>query len=256
MPIKFRRGSVLATRHHRIYAVRRWLLIGSICTGLLLTMAVVLWSSGGLDRLLLLTARQLQSWAGVSAAPLASGGNTNPPSYEEQLRRRLGLDWTILAGRWRLDDGVITYVGPDGQTDHGLILSAERLWNGSLETVVQIADDPTAQAQIVFSHNPVTRAFYAAGVGDTHAYALQSFTRAAQLVQVFGQRQDIGVNTRYRLKLSLSGDRYSLSINNVKVMSGALPTPPFSDRVGLYVSGEGPVSFESFQVQVREPPAR
>lgn len=236
--------------------MRRWLLTGSMLIGLLLGILLLIGVSGGLDRLLLLTARQLQSWAGVSSSgtPAPSGRIEAPLSYEEQLRRRLGLDWTILAGRWRLDDGVITYLGPDEQANYGLILSRERLWNGSLETLVQIADDPTAQAQIVFSHNPVTRAFYAAGVGDTHAYALQSFTTTAKLVQVFGQRQDISIDTRYRLNLTLLGDRYSLSINDVKVMSGVLPTPPFSDRVGLYVSGEGPISFEAFQVQGREPP--
>jgi len=233
--------------------LRKPLLIVSVFVGLLLALAGTVLLTGDLDRLLLSTAAQLQRWSGV--VPTAADATaTTAASYEDRLRQRLGLDWTILAGRWRVEDGVVTYLGPDDRAGHGLILSRQGLWNGSLETVVRIAGGPDTQAQIAFSHNPVTRAFYAAGIGDTHAYALQAFTDAAQLVQVFGQRQDIGSDASYRLTLRLTGEQYSLSVNDVKVMSGVLPTPPFSDRVGLYATGDGPVSFRAFQVEAREPP--
>jgi len=233
--------------------LRRFFLVALSLVCLLLATAGAVWLGGGADRLMLVTADRLQRWAGVAPvapAPMASATG----SYEDRLRRQLGLDWTILAGRWRLEEGVITYLGPDERADHGLILSRERLWNGTLAAQVRIGTDSDAQAQLAFSHNPVTRFFYAAGIGDTHAYTLQAFTDATRLLQVFGQRQDIGSDAAYRLSLDLIGDQYSLSVNDVKVMAGALPSPPFSDRVGLYVTGEGPVSFRDFQVEAREPP--
>lgn len=235
--------------------MRKVVLLGLILAGLALAMTGVVFMAGGLDRLMLATAARLQHWSGAVTSSTGDGAQPSSPiSYEDRLRQRLGLDWTILAGRWRLDDGVITYLGPDDGDGHGLIISRERLWNGALEAVVRISGGPTAQAQIAFSHNPVTRAYFAAGIGDTHAYALQSFAEAPQLIQVFGQRGDIDGGTDYRLRLGLDGDQYALSVNDVKVISGALPAPPFSDRVGLYVTGDGPISFQSFQVEAREPP--
>jgi hypothetical protein len=170
-------------------------------------------------------------------------------------------DWAMLAGRWKREDSILTYLGPEDPGvafAHGLALSSGHFRNGSVTARVSLEHIDQSGGGILFGYNSSTGAYFTAGlVGYGQAYVLSEFVpgTGSRGLRVLGSPTNLEADTFYELQLELQGQNVSLTVNHVKIFQEHLPSPLTGDQIGLYAWGQTNVTFEALTWQSAPPRA-
>ncbi len=179
------------------------------------------------------------------------------------------MDWIILEGKWEITRELVRYLGPKdpkSSENYGLILYKGRVWNGTIETTINFTGK-LKSAKIVFSYNPVTKSFYTAGLGrsgnnysfkttelggEPSAFALEYYRHDYwESFYIFRNLADLTPETDYHTKILIEGDKVTLIVNEVKLITSILPVPMFSDQVGIFVDSSGRVEFKNTKLNAK-----
>jgi hypothetical protein len=168
-----------------------------------------------------------------------------------------------LYGVWEVvdDDSSVTFRNrrsPDVPESHGLALIGHNIDDGSIECTIRIpAAKPSSGASVVFRANGQEK-YFAAGIGGwEYAYSLFEgnnlrFTRVAGA----GNVGNIVDGRNYAVRITLEGQRVSLSVDEVKVLDYRGLGTIGGTAVGLFAfSGTQEVVFSNLRVDDRSPKA-
>ncbi len=166
------------------------------------------------------------------------------------------MSFVLIAGRWRIDGANATYLGPDEREEPiGICLAPTRFRSGTLAVHTTLTSSDGV-ARVIIGYNAATGSYYSIGIGGSgYAYLINEFIpgRGWLPVQARGSVSQVRTGSPYRLEVEVSGQRVSLSVDGVRVLEDALPSPLQGDQVGLFAGGTAEVAFENFQVSGNEP---
>lgn len=161
-----------------------------------------------------------------------------------------------IAGRWRFEGTTAVYLGPDERNQpYGVSLAPTRFRSGSISALA-IVKDSKVSARLVVGFNAGTGAYYSVGIGGyEYAYVIDEFTpgRGWRAVRAAGASSQIRTEKPQALKVTVSGQRLSLSVDSVRVLEDAVPSPLQGDQVGHFAWGEQEVTFKDFTVHGDRP---
>lgn len=142
-----------------------------------------------------------------------------------------------LYGKWTKEGDGIVFTGTDGEAEDGLALFGYDLEDGEIEADINLSRGPEhgrASAMVVFRANGQEH-YYMAGVGSGGAATLleggvqRPFTTLASA----GNSANIEPDRTYKLKIVLEGQKVSVFVDSIRVISTALPRPA-GTGVGLF----------------------
>jgi len=170
--------------------------------------------------------------------------------------------WAAIEGLWKFDNTCAKYLGPKSSSNQapiGIALSNLRLRSGIIESEIHFGGNPKDIAgHIIFGYNPLTKAYYSAGIGAfTYAYTISVFipTQGWRAVGAAGFEDNLSSDKRYSFRVEIAGQRVSLAVNNIRVVQVDLPSPLSGDQVGLYAWGQIPIDFVQTRVVTQKPKA-
>lgn len=160
-------------------------------------------------------------------------------------------DWVAVAGRWEFENGTARYVGPDPQSKYpyGIALAAERFRKGTIQTEVSFGERPAKSAgRLLFGYSAATQEYYSVGIGGySYLYALDQYlpNLGWRAVMELGSRDALHPRSQFHIRTRITGQRASLSVNDVPVLDGYLPRPLLGNQAGLFAWGEDTVEFRN-----------
>jgi hypothetical protein len=161
-----------------------------------------------------------------------------------------------LQGRWQFERGKAKYLGPDDPAQPvGLCLAASRFRSGLSRVNVQISNHKAA-ARVAIGFNSATGGYYSIGLGGyDSAYVVDLFTpgRGWAAVGARGSSSQLELGRLYDLAVEVRGQRVSLSVDGVGVLTVPLPSPLRGDQAGLFAWGTDSVTFSEFLLSGNEP---
>jgi hypothetical protein len=175
------------------------------------------------------------------------------PDSEEY---RPATRWAALVGHWDFDDGNATYEAP-GDIGYGLAISDLELWSGSVCADVTLPD-PASAGRIVLGHEASSSAYCSLGVGhETFAYYLDGFAGPIgwRALRAEGLNDNLRADTPYSVAVYVEGQRISMEVDGIAVLSADLPAPLVGPQVGAIGWAKGPVRFTNVRANPELPSA-
>jgi hypothetical protein len=159
---------------------------------------------------------------------------------------------------------VISYLGPtqDVTPGHGLAICDAHFYHGDLQAVAMFPNSPDppnlfdATAGLVFGYEARTNAYYMVQLAaHGRAYSISQSVPAFGWVAVksVGSAENLQAGKRYRMRVSVSGQRVSFSVDGVVVIDSLLPQPLQGDGVGLYAYSNTPVVWTNLTLSPQRP---
>jgi hypothetical protein len=120
-----------------------------------------------------------------------------------------------------------------------------------------IFDNPVQESvcDLVFFHNPATRAFMTAGISNEVLYGIKSFETRWQPYAVTGEPNRLEAGVTYHLECRLRGSLVTLLSEGVEVVTHNLPVALPQSQVGVWCRGTTDIHVRSFKVTAEEPTA-
>ncbi len=161
-----------------------------------------------------------------------------------------------IAGRWQFEAEHARYVSPDevARVSYGLAVSNIRVRTGTLKAAVSLGRTTEAAGRIAFGYSAATGAYFTAGLGGyKYAYVLDEFRPGVgwSAIRTAGSLENVVPNQEYEIAVSLRGQRVSLSVDGVRVVTGTLPNPLLDDQVGIFAWGDAEIRFRQLHAEVQ-----
>ena len=163
--------------------------------------------------------------------------------------------WAPIMGDWDLGDTRAEYLGSN-TASRGILLGHSQLGNGTVSTAVTLSDDVDA-GRILLGYNSPNSRYVTAGLGGYgEAYVISEFDPDLGWTRLdgAGSRSNLQSDRSYRVEVKLDGQRLTLTVEGIRVLSHVLPQPLASGQVGLLAWGVGSVAFGPLEV-VASPPS-
>ena len=169
---------------------------------------------------------------------------TNPDSDGSMMRR-----WAPIMGRWSVDAEGLRYLGPqpDSVSPYGICVTSDDFSDGRVEARVRF--DGTEGGRILLGYRSLTERYLMVGLGGwRRAYTIGEFdpTFGWRGLSVGGTAENLSSTHRYDVKVTTTGQRISLSVDDVRVLEHILDKPLTGGQVGLFAWGDKPVEFGPF----------
>jgi hypothetical protein len=153
-----------------------------------------------------------------------------------------------IDGRWEFGGDTASYLGPIVPREPvGVCLSPSSFRTGVARVRVKFSEiDRNSAAQILFGYNPATGAYFYSGLGGHGlAYLINMFVpqRGWQVIAGRGATAQLSSGREYSLEIQVRGQHVSLSVDGVRAVETALPTPLAGNQGGLFAWGEHRVEF-------------
>lgn len=162
----------------------------------------------------------------------------------------------IFQGEQQLPDKSTLFNSLIGQSSpDGIILFEDMISNGVIETTVSFAElGKDDLAQIIFNYQSDS-CYMCAGVGNTLAkYGFNYINGLANTINSTGFMEELPT-TQFDIRLHLSGSLLELSVNDIKVLSSAIPLFVNHTHAGIFVRSRGKVTISDFKVNCKNPEA-
>jgi hypothetical protein len=159
--------------------------------------------------------------------------------------------WAPIVGRWTIDNGTVTYNGPEEGVSHpfGICLSNARFGEGKIKVKVELSADTAGR--VVFGYRSQGESYWTVGLGGyQRAYVLSEFDPSFgwRGTSVLGSQANLVPNKKYELEAKLSGQRVYFAVDHVRVLEHVLEQPVTSGQVGVFAWGERKVEFGDMAV--------
>jgi hypothetical protein len=174
-------------------------------------------------------------------------------------KRSKESSWLAVAGRWSFQGRTATYLGPDrDDLPHGIALSSHRARKGHATVSVALSEIKGTAGRILFGYDSRSQAYFTAGLGGHGmAYLLDEYIpgRRWQALRGHAAAESLTPEKPASIRVDLTGQRMSLSIDDIKLISENLPHPLLGDQIGLFAWGQSQVTFSNLQVSAGKPQA-
>src|SRR5215211_543314 len=166
--------------------------------------------------------------------------------------------WAALAGQWSFEGPHAHYNGPDPDeplADLGLAVTDETLLKGTVSALISLPDT-TAAGRLMFGHDPETGEHLSCGIGGGRwAYVLDQFVLGRGWITLLarGFHTNLAPDTEYAVTVAVFGQNAGLFVDDVLVLSHALPGPLPGRQAGVVAWGSGGVRFRDVEIG-KEPP--
>jgi hypothetical protein len=178
------------------------------------------------------------------------------------LQTERARSWAPIVGRWSIEPEHVRYRGPQNagsSRPFGICVSNADLSDGSVSVRVSlsgIAENPSwrTEGKIVLGYHSPTERYVMAGLGGWHrAYTIGEFDPAFgwRSLSVAGIEENLAPEQQYKLRVTLTGQRVSVAVDDVRVLDHTLDKPISGGQVGLFAWGNGTVDFSGFSVDSR-----
>jgi hypothetical protein len=162
--------------------------------------------------------------------------------------------WAPITGRWSIKPELLRYLGPqqDPRYPFGICVTNADLSDGSVSTRVRLSEN--TEGRILLGYRSPTERYLMAGLGGWgFAYTIGEFEPAFgwRGLAVAGSSANLSPERPYEVKAAVTGQRISLSVDDVRVLDHVLEKPLTGGQLGLFTWGEQPVEFTSFAVERR-----
>ena len=162
--------------------------------------------------------------------------------------------WAPITGYWQLHENWVAFNGQPAAL-RGVLLGPARIGSGTVQATITLADAaPNSAGHILLGYISPDRPYLTVGLGggdnNSEAYVVSEFapnTGWRRLIGV-GERANLLVEHPYDVEVSINGQRLSLSVDGIRVITHTLPQPPETGQVGLFAAGDGTVTFEQVAV--------
>jgi hypothetical protein len=165
---------------------------------------------------------------------------------------------TPIDGLWEFDHKSATYKGPNSPNPIGMILTPKSLRSGEIEfkaKFTEITKDGCARA--VLGRNPKTDVYFSIGIGG-YGYAFVSDTFNGQFWKPnkgAGTFSQLAPGRVYQLLIKIDGQRATLLVDGVTVLSDIFPAPLPGNQVGVMAWDKHQIEFQDVEVREAEPSA-
>ncbi len=121
--------------------------------------------------------------------------------------------WAPLVGQWKVNDGEVTYVGPQQETAHpfGICVSNVSLTEGVVS--VSVALSQGTSGRILFGYQSPNEAYWTIGLGGYEsAYVLSEFDPLIgwRKTSAWGSDKNLQYNQEYEVEVKVTGQRVRL----------------------------------------------
>jgi hypothetical protein len=170
--------------------------------------------------------------------------------------------WIPIYGEFAFTNIGLTFkggeqVGTDGTSSPamGLVLSDQYFGGGKLEaTITFTSEDPLAACGIVLFYQPTTQGFIQVQLGGLYLVSLWTWAGGRWIPHSnAGQRSSIEPNKAYHLRVIVAGSSVSVSVDDVNVLTAALPFPLPRGQTGLWLQGKQSVHITNFRAEGSRP---
>ncbi len=167
--------------------------------------------------------------------------------------------WAPIMGYWQLSDARATFVG-EPTFPRGTLLGHSRLSSGTVNATITLSEDASDVAgHILLGYVSPGSPYITVGLGggDSEAYVISEFSPNLgwNRLEGIGERSSLLGERSYAVEVRANGQRLSLSVDGIRVLTHVLPQPPETGQVGLFAWGSGAVTFEAVAVSARPPSA-
>jgi hypothetical protein len=187
-----------------------------------------------------------------------------PDEEKQEEERQVGQGaaaWAPKIGLWDTDAASAVYKGHPHQAQSppgfGLAISDLHLRGGWIRTSVTLPDDK-ASARVVFGHDPLTEAYYSAGIGSEAAsYAVDEFIPGSgwRAVRAAGSPGNLTAGVSYDVDIGVFGQYVFLDVDDVTVFTAELPHPLIGDQIGVVAWGASGTAFADLSIEPERPSA-
>jgi hypothetical protein len=170
-------------------------------------------------------------------------------------------NWAALSGSFdftpeqvKFKGGMIKY-GEEPGPGFGLALCDEWFSGGSISADIQFSNpiEERATCQLIIFHNPATRAFLCAGIGNEVLFGIVYFDTKWTPYGVTGDKNGLIPKRFYHVEVRVRGSLVNLYADGVEVVSSVLPSPPPRSQVGVWCRDQSDIIVKNFNV-INEPP--
>ena len=166
--------------------------------------------------------------------------------------------WAAIAGRWKFDEALATYEGPNepGLRHAGLAKAAGRFRDGIIETRIKLSRTTDTTGGLLFGFQSMNSGYYSATIGSfDKAYSVLEFRPGTgwSHVDSAGLLSNLESGREYVFEVSVTGQSVRLTVDDVDVLSTVLANPIDGTGFGLYTFGDGSVTFDQTTVQYAVP---
>jgi hypothetical protein len=151
------------------------------------------------------------------------------------------------------------FLGPDNPSlPFGVALTPIQLRNGFVQVKVSLKETAGTAGRVLFGFDPRTEAYFTAGLGGHGlAYLLDEYVPRTkwQVLRAHGSEANLSMKKAANVRLDLLGQRVSLSVDEVRILTDNLPHPLLGDQIGLFAWGSAAVQFDDFSATVSRPRA-
>ena len=167
--------------------------------------------------------------------------------------------WAPITGYWQLSDTQAAFAG-EPTFPRGMLLGHSRLSSGTVNATITLAADSTDIAgHILLGYVSPASPYVTVGLGggDNEAYVVAEFSPNLGWHRLagIGERSSLLGDRPYAVAVRANGQRLSLSVDGIRVLTHVLPQPLEIGQVGLFAWGSSAVTFEAIAVSARPPSA-
>ena len=169
-------------------------------------------------------------------------------------------NWAPMEGIWQSEADSLTYLGSkipsergDSAIQGGIALSGFRFNSGKVRTTITLPPDAEG-GHILIGYNSGEARYITAGIGGyEEAYVIaESVSRAGmRRLKGAGLVDNLKRDHSYCVEVGVEGQRVTLEVDGIRVLSHILREPLERDQVGLFALGNGPVSFGPVEIATR-----
>jgi hypothetical protein len=164
--------------------------------------------------------------------------------------------WAPIIGRWSVESETLRYLGPqaDAGVPYGICLTNADLTDGTIHTVVRFSQGSEG-GRVLLGYRSPTERYLMVGLGGwRRAYTIGEFDPAFgwKGLAVAGSADNLAPDHLYTIKVTMTGQRIALSVDDVRVLEHVLEKPLTGGQVGLFAWGDQVVEFRSFVLE-RQP---
>jgi hypothetical protein len=177
----------------------------------------------------------------------------------------LDTTWIPIIGKFDIAKDGITFIPDDVSSDgkalgavppSGIAISNQSFSGGAVACEVQFEANPAdSLCQIVFSYEPSTRHYIAAGFGYGTFCSIWQHAQKPQYYSAVGDASNLEAGRRYKLRLALYGSRVTLYIDDVGVTSADIPIALKRSQVGMSFASRDRITVSNFKVDAEQPTA-
>ena len=163
--------------------------------------------------------------------------------------------WAPIAGYWQLDNNLATFSGGLA-SPRGILLGHSRFSSGTVRATISLSDDADDTAGcILLGYISPAAPYITVGIGggEHEAYVVSKFdpNQGWNRLEGVGERPSLQPNRPYAVEVGAQGQRLSLSVDGIRILTHILPQPLEIGQLGLFAWGSGTVAFESVSVSAR-----